>query len=83
MAIVVQMQIFVKNLGGGGYLTFKVKSSDKVVTLKEQILDKTMIPVHDQRLIFSTEQLDDDKTLANYNIQKESIIELLLRLLGD
>jgi ubiquitin-large subunit ribosomal protein L40e len=82
MAIVEQMQIFVKNLDGG-YLTFKVKSSDKVVNLKEKILDKTMIPVHDQRLIFSTEQLDDDKTLANYNIQKESTIELVLRLLGD
>lgn len=82
MAIVEQMEIFVKDLDGTT-MTIKVNSLDTVVDLKEKILYMTAIPVHDQRLIFNGIQLGDSWTLADYNIQNSSNIKVLLRLLGD
>lgn len=82
MAIVEQMEVYVRGLDGKT-MTIKVNSSDTVVDLKEKILYMTAIPVHDQRLIFAGIQLDDSRTLADYNIQNSSNIQVLLRLLGD
>jgi hypothetical protein len=76
-----QMQIFVRGLEGET-MAIMVKSSDKVVNLKEKILERTMIPVHLQRLIFNGTQLHDNQTLANCNIQRFSTLFLVLRLLG-
>jgi hypothetical protein len=82
MAIEEQMEVWVKGLDGE-MMTIRINSSDDVVNLKEKILYKTAIPVHDQRLIFSGKQLEDGRTLADYNIQDKTTIHLLLRLLGD
>jgi len=82
MAIVEQMEVFVRGLDGKT-MTIKVNSSDDVVNLKEKILYKTAIPVHEQRLICAGIQLQDGRTLADYNIQATSTIQVLLRLLGD
>ncbi|RHN56826.1 putative E3 ubiquitin-protein ligase SIN [Medicago truncatula] len=76
------MQIFVKGLDGKTK-TLKVKSSYRIPKVKEMIFENDGIPVQDQRLIFARMQLDGNRTLADYNVTKESTLHLVLRLLGD
>lgn len=76
-----QIQIFVKSINGKSR-TLTVNPTDTVATIKQQIKDKEGIEVGEQRLIFGGKNLEDNRTMQDYNIGAESTIHLVLRVRG-
>jgi len=70
------MQIFVRNTATGTNITLDVEPTDTIQNLKGKVQDKEAIPPNCQSLVFMGQVLEDNRTLADYNIQKEATILL-------
>ncbi len=76
------MQIFVRVMCGKT-ITLEVEESTTLQEVIDMLQGKSGVPADEQRLVFVGKQLEPGRTLADYNIQKESTLHLVLRLRGD
>ncbi|KAL5470837.1 hypothetical protein EMCRGX_G028873 [Ephydatia muelleri] len=73
-----KMQIFVRTLTGKT-IALEVSPNDTIGNVKVKIQDKENIPSYQQRLVFDNKQLEDDKTLNDYNIERDNTLHIVLK----
>jgi large subunit ribosomal protein L40e len=78
------MRIFVKMLGTSKTFTLDVEPSDSISIVMQKVKDKDGIPLDQQRLLFAGVDvpLEGDRTLSSYNIQSDSVLQLMLTFRG-
>lgn len=77
------MHVIMANMNHTRFNRVNIECLDTIDNLKQVYSDITGIPPDQQRLIFAGKQLEDGRTLSDYNIQRGSMIEVVLRLRGD
>jgi ubiquitin len=75
------MKLFVKNLDKKT-IVIEIEGSDTIEILKQKIYEKEGIAPENQRLIFAGKELNNNRTLAEYNIEKESTVHLITKTLS-
>lgn len=75
------MLVKVKTLTGKE-IEVDVEPKEKVIKIKERVEEKEGIPPQQQRLIFGGKQMNDDKTIGEFNIEGGSVLHLVLALRG-
>lgn len=67
----------------GTKVVFEVDQYDTVLSIKQKIQKREQIDMHDQILAFAGKRLQNEYTLLDYNIKKESTLYLILNCRGD
>ena len=75
--LVLGMHIFVNTVAGNN-ITLQVESSETIYSVQAKIFDETCILPDEQLLIFAGKQLEEGRTLAEYNVQDSSILHLMM-----
>ncbi|KAL7543922.1 hypothetical protein ACHAXR_013301 [Thalassiosira sp. AJA248-18] len=75
------MQLFVKTLTGKT-VSIEIEEGESIEDVKAKIAEKEGIPPEQQRIIFGGQQLQDGKTVDDYNIGDDATLHLVLRLRG-
>lgn len=75
------MQLFVKTLTGKT-VSIEVEEGESIEDVKAKIAEKEGIPAEQQRLIFGGQQLQDAKTIDDYDVGDDATLHLVLRLVG-